>query len=265
MIAMKGLSWEEHATGVVFGFLRQIQQLAEEFPSSRFAFAWDSRKSFRKVVYPEYKRRTKVEDPEMEDLLNSGRPQFTEIRLKVLPRLGFKNNFIQVGLEADDIIAKIAQDYADKMDSIVIVSSDEDLFQLLTDNVSMYNPREKKHYTCEDFTKDKGITPKEWPSVKAIAGCSSDNVHGINGIGEKTIIKFIRNELKTGKKFDDIMGFDPTFNLSLVKLPHARTTPITLIDDKLNFSEFEGTCMDYGFASFLKKDVYNKWRGILCP
>src|SRR3990172_1202711 len=143
MIAMKGLSWDEHATGVIFGFLREISSLADKFESPRFVFAWDSRKSFRRNVYPEYKKRPKIEDPEMEDLFNSGRPQFDEIRLKVLPRLGFKNNFIQVGLEADDIMARIVQEHSGKLpleDRICIVSSDEDLYQLLHNTISIYNP-----------------------------------------------------------------------------------------------------------------------------
>jgi DNA polymerase-1 len=264
MVAMKGLSWQEHATGVVFGFLREIQQLSDRFPSARFAFAWDSKKSFRRDVYPEYKRRRDTEiDPEMEDLFRSGKPQFDEIRLKVLYRLGFKNNFIEVGLEADDIIAWLVRDYAWEMEQVYIVSADEDLFQLLYDNVSIYNPRDKSFYSKDDFIKEKGIFPDQWIWVKAIAGCTSDNVKGIDGVGEKTVIKYLKDELKPGPRRDKIEDFDYDFNLDLVKLPHDRAYPNTLVDDELNFSEFEPMCLDYGFHSFLKKEPYSKWRTIL--
>ena len=263
MIAMKGLSWEEHATGVIFGFLREIQNLTEKFESPRFVFAWDSRKSFRRDVYPDYKKRPKVEDPEMEDLFRAGKPQFTELRLKVLPRLGFKNNFIQTGLEADDIIAWIVRDHAWEFDHTYIISSDEDLFQLLHDKVSIYNPREKKIYTEKDFLEEKDIFPEQWAWVKAVAGCNSDNVKGVVGVGEKTAIKYLKKELKPGKKFDIIKEFDITFNISLVKLPHERSYPEELRPDELNFAEFEGLCLDYGFNSLLKKETYLKWRSIL--
>lgn len=264
MVAMKGLSWQEHSTGVIFGFLREIQQLSDRFPSAKFAFAWDSRKSFRRTVYPEYKRREKTKDPEMEDLIRSGMPQFDEIRLKVLHRLGFKNNFVEVGLEADDIIAWLANDYAWEMENVYIVTSDEDLYQLLGHkNVSIYNPRTKEYFNRENFEKEYGIHPDYWSWVKAVAGCTSDNVKGIAGVGEKTAIKYLKNELKPGKKFDDIKEFDINFNMSLVKLPHGRAYPVTLVDDELNFGEFEGLCLDYGFNSLLKKETYNKWREIL--
>jgi len=267
MLSMMGLSHEEHATGVIFGFLREIQKLAEEFEGSKqFAFAWDSRKSYRRDIYPDYKKRTQIEDPEMEDILRSGKPQFDEIRLNVLPKLGFKNNFIQTGLEADDIIAYIARKNVERFEQIYIASSDEDLFQILYDNISIYNPREKKIYTQNDFINEKGITPDQWSWIKAVAGCNSDNIKGIAGVGEKTAIKFLKKELKTGsKKYNDILEFNPNFNLSLVELPHKRTFPIPLIEDELDFSIFEGLCLDYGFNSFLKKDVYKKWEAILCP
>jgi len=263
MIAMKGLSWEEHATGVIFGFLRQIQQLAEEFPNSRFAFAWDSRRSFRRNVYPIYKEKPEMEDPEMIDLLNSGKPQFSTIRFDILPRLGFNNNFMQRGLEADDIIACITRDHAQNMDHTYIVSSDEDLFQLLRKNVSIYNPREKKVYTEEDFKRDKGIFPTDWPYVKAVAGCNSDNVKGIKGVGEKTVLKVLTGGITHGKKFQEIINYNPDFNLDLVKLPHAKTRPVTLVWDNLNMDEFEPLCLDFGFSSFLRKETYNKWKNIL--
>jgi DNA polymerase-1 len=262
---MMGLSHEDHPTGVIFGFLRELQKLSEEFESPNFVFAWDSKKSFRRDVYPDYKKKPPLEDPEMIDILRSGKPQFSEIRLKVLPHLGFNNNFIQTGLEADDLIAWIVKDHAWEYDHTYIVTSDEDLFQLLHDKVSMYNPREKKIYTKEDFIKEKGVDPNMWYWVKAVAGCSSDNVKGVVGVGEKTAIKYLKNELKMGsKKWQDIKEFDPSFNFSLVKLPHERSSPVDLVLNTLDFSVFEGLCLDYGFNSFLKKEVYKKWEEFLC-
>lgn len=265
MLSMMGLSHEEHATGVIFGFLREMQKLSEDFEKPQFAFAWDSRKSFRRDIYPDYKKKPpQKEDPEMEDIIRSGKPQFAEIRINVLPRLGFINNFIQIGIEADDIIAWIAKDHAWEYDHTYIVTSDEDLFQLLHEKVSIYNPREKKIYTKEDFVIEKGIEPEMWYYVKGIAGCNSDNVKGVAGVGEVTTIKYLKAELGvSSKKYQDIKKFDPKFNFSLVKLPHERSQSVTLTPDNLNFSVFEGLCMDYGFASLLKKDNYNSWRKIL--
>lgn len=265
MLSMMGLSHEEHGTGVIFGFLRELQKLSEDFEHPRFTFAWDSMKSFRRDAFPGYKKKPPIEDPEMEDIIRSGKPQFSEIRINVLPRLGFANNFIQLGLEADDIMAWITKDHAWEFDHTYVVTADEDMFQILNTKVSIYNPREKKIYTANDFVEEKGIDPNMWHWVKAVAGCTSDKVPGIVGIGEKTAIKYLRCELGvSSKKYQDIKQFDPSFNFSLVKLPHARSCPVQLVPDNLDFSKFEGLCLDYGFNSFLKKDVYKKWEEILC-
>lgn len=266
---MMGLSHEDHPTGVIFGFLRELQKLSEEFESPNFVFAWDSRKSFRRDVYPDYKKKPPLEDPEMIDILRSGKPQFSEIRLKVLPRLGFNNNFIQTGLEADDLIAWIVKDHAWEYEHTYIVTSDEDLFQLLHDKVSIYNPREKKIYTKEDFIKEKGIEPSDWSWVKTVAGCSSDNVKGVVGVGEKSAIRFLKGELNEYlKKHKDIENFmeSPAYerNMLLVSLPHERSCPVDLVPNTLDFSVFEGLCLDYGFNSFLKKEMYKKWEAFLC-
>jgi DNA polymerase-1 len=267
MLRMKELTFEQRPTGVVYGFLRQIQTLADKFQNPRFLFVWDSERSYRREIYPDYKRKTTEPDQEMMALLKISKPQFREVRCSVLPRLGFSNIFLQTGIEADDIIAKLIEQYwATFLDKIVIVSADNDLYQLLRSDVVMYDPKDKYIYKEEEFEREKKIAPDIWYKIKAIAGCSSDNVKGVMGVGELTAIKYIKGELK-GKKLDDIRkffldgGYDR--NVNLVKLPYISTRHVLLQEDSLNIAEFEKVCLDYGFHSLLSKESYTKWKRIL--
>lgn len=262
MLKLLGLTYDNHPTGVIFGFLDQIRTYHTKFNNPRFIFAWDSENSFRRNVCPDYKKKDKKDDPEMDNLLHIGKPQFSEIRKNILPRIGFKNNFVQAGIEADDIIAQIIKQHWETTYRIVIVSGDNDLYQLLQPGVVIYQPITKTLYTEDDFIKEKKITPNFWPWVKAVGGCKSDNVKGIKGIAEGYAIKYLQETAPKSIR-EKIDQFDPLFNLSLVKLPHKKTRSVELTKDDFSIKEFENVCMDYGFHSFLSKQNYNKWKEIL--
>ena len=259
---MGDLSHEDKGTGVIFGFLSQIHQLAKKFDYPNFIFAWDSRKSFRRDLYHDYKKKNKEMTPEMIELMEVAKPQFQEIRINVLPILGFKNTFIQVGIEADDIIAMILE--GDVTKEFTTISSDNDLYQLLGHRFQMYDPKKKEFYSAKDFINEYGINPDEWAKVKSIAGCDTDNVKGILNVGVKTAIKYVKGELK-GSKVKLIQESSDIIHMcsTLVSLPHPRTLPVHLTKDEFSFANFETMCLNYGFRSFLKKGVYEEWKEIL--
>jgi 5'-3' exonuclease len=66
--------------GVLFGFLKQILNVAERFETNRFMFCWDSGKSLRKKVFADYKRRKLMADEEKEKFSSIHR-QFHMIRV----------------------------------------------------------------------------------------------------------------------------------------------------------------------------------------
>ena len=117
--------------------------------------------------------------------------QFKQLRKRILPRIGFNNNHLQTGYEADDLIAKYVKDNAEEL---VIASADNDLLQLLY-FADFLNLSKNKLITSKSFFSEYGILPAQWGMVKQIAGCSSDNVKGIQGVGEITAIKYLKGEL----------------------------------------------------------------------
>jgi DNA polymerase-1 len=261
---MGDFSFDEQQTGVIFGFLRQIIKFAKLYKTNQLIFCWDSSSSLRKKISPVYKaNRTKTDKSDEEKEFDAiAYKQFHIIRDKVLPYIGFKNNFFYEGYEADDIIAEIIMSQVD--DKFVIVSADSDLYQLLFDKeVTMYNTKSKKEVTYSDFVEEHSIYPDDWLEVKAIAGCSSDNVIGVHGVGEKTAIKFIKGELSPSlKTYQNIKNSRSIIdkNLELVSLPFPGTPTPVLVKDSLDVINFIEICQRFGFESLINKDSLNVWK-----
>jgi len=257
------LSYEEMKTEIIFNFLNQIMSLAKRFETNQFAFCWDSRKSFRRDLYPTYKwKRKENKTQEEKDFAVLAYEQFHRLRRKVLPALGFKNNFIQTGLEADDIIASIGEHEYKNYDS-TIISRDNDLYQLL-DYSDMFDFQTLKMMTLEIFRTKYSTEPYVWAEMKQIAGCSTDNVAGIEGVGEKTAIIYILNELpehyKTFKAIESREGQKIIKrNKPLVCLPFKGTKKFSIQKDKLYAKDFYNTFEKLGFKSFLTQENFNEW------
>jgi len=254
-------------TGVIYGFISQMHELMVQFQTNDLIFCWDSKTSIREKSYPEYKRPRKTKEKTEEDIEfdKLTYPQFTEIFESVIPALGFVNNFKVDGLEGDDIMASIVQEYdAD----FIIITSDEDMYQTLND-CDIWHPQKKKLITKKWFINNYGIEPKEWSTVKAIAGCSSDNVAGVKGVGEKTAIKYLLKELQpTTKKYKDIVSEEGQEiykrNIHLVTLPHKLTPSITIEDpENLQIHNFIKVFEAYGFDSMLTPSALDSWEGLI--
>jgi 5'-3' exonuclease len=91
-------------------------------------------------------------------------------------------------VEGDDIISYIVQNKHPE-DKVVIVSSDKDLTQLISDTVIIYNPRTKGFITETNSSEVLGITHKNVVLEKILCGDASDNIKGVKGIGQTTLIK----------------------------------------------------------------------------
>jgi len=264
---MGDLSQDQKRVGVIFGFIKQILTLAKKFETNKFVFCWDHRNSYRKLECPSYKasRRKDLTDVQIIDMQDVFR-QFDEIRELLLPVMGFVNSFQQSGYEADDLIAHIVYRIPD---DTVIVSTDNDLLQLIRHDrfcpVRIYN---YKNITDETMFRQAwyGLDPIKWAEVKAIAGCNSDEVKGIVGVGETTAAKYLMGMAK-GKGLERIeskMGKEIAYrNMSLVGLPYCNgLKPIKITEmgeDSLSIEKFKVIFGQYGFRSLLKEEEVDKW------
>ncbi|MEZ5670586.1 MAG: DNA polymerase I [Alphaproteobacteria bacterium] len=170
-------------TNAVFGFTNMILKLVEDTDTDAVVVVFDAaRANFRNEIYPEYKAH-RPEAPE--DLV----PQFALIREATrafgLPCIEME------GFEADDIIATYARQAAARGIEVVIVSSDKDLMQLVTNGVSMLDPIKNRPIHRDEVIEKFGVPPDKVVDVQSLAGDSTDNVPGVPGIGIKTAAQLI--------------------------------------------------------------------------
>lgn len=230
---MGGLSYQGIPTGVIYGVLAELLRLEGEFATANMAFCFDRRGSVRAKAEPTYKAKRREEwkkwDEEKQKSYRDLRKQVTQLRMKILKNIGYTNIFSQKGYEADDIIAACTKNLRKRNKRVIIVTGDKDMFQLIEEKyVSVYLPTPKEMWTWRRFLDTYYIPPTDWIRVKALAGCDSDEIGGIPGVGDATAIKFIRNELKPESvKYKSITSKTGRRifkrNLKLVTLPFEGT------------------------------------------
>jgi DNA polymerase-1 len=189
--------------GAVSGFCNMLWKLLtdvndaaqEHFGTpTHFAVVFDhSSYSFRNDLYPDYKA-NRSEPPE--DLV----PQFPLIREATrafgLPCLEME------GYEADDIMATHARLAEEAGAETVIVSSDKDLTQLVTDRTVMFDPMKNRIIDRDAVIEKFSVPPEQMIDLQALMGDSTDNVPGVPGIGPKTAAQLL-NEYG---RLDDLLS-----------------------------------------------------------
>src|ERR1700751_4326218 len=171
----------------VLGFCNMLWKLLRDMPQgdrpTHLAIVFDkSEVTFRNEIYPEYKAHR---PPAPDDLI----PQFALIRSALhafdLPCLE------QAGFEADDLIATYVRQARERGATATIVSSDKDLMQLVTDQVTMFDTMKDRRIGIPEVVEKFGVPPEKVVEVQALAGDSTDNVPGVPGIGVKTAAQLI--------------------------------------------------------------------------
>jgi DNA polymerase-1 len=175
-------------TNAIHGFIAMLINLLANEKPTHLAVAFDiSRYSFRTREYPEYKG-TRGETP----------PEFIgQIPLleEALHAMGI-TTVAKEDYEADDILATLAVEGAQQGFRVLIVSGDRDAIQMVNDDVTLLYPNargvsELKRYDRDAVFERYGIEPHQYPDIAALVGESSDNLIGIDKVGEKTAVKWI--------------------------------------------------------------------------
>ena len=184
----------------IHGFTRMMLSIIKEYKPEYLAVSLDSRTpTFRDEMYAEYKQ---TRDKTPEDL----RSQFPIIedllRRFHLPTI--RHN----GVEADDIIASLAQRCGREDRECFIVSGDKDLYQLVGNGIYIMKPAKQGGFEKLDAAgvfEDKGVRPDQIADYLSLLGDSADNVPGVRGIGQKTAEKLLA-------EFDSLDGIYADLN-----------------------------------------------------
>lgn len=168
-------------------FLETILRLIKKFAPLEIWCCWDeklesNKSNFRKdTLEGKYKAGRIRPDDYAEMKRQQG------IIIDILSNYGIHHMYPN-RLEADDCVSFLSQKLKG---SKIIVSTDKDLYQLLNDDISIYNLQNL--ITFEKFKKEQGLTPKEYLLFRAIKGDASDNIKGVPGYGEKRGKKLLIN------------------------------------------------------------------------
>ena len=249
-------------TNALYGFVNMIHKIINDEKPEYMLVAFDKGKTFRHDKYKDYKAgRIKMPD--------ELKAQFP-IAKEILAYLGSKWFEID-NYEADDIIGTLAKKIDDENDyKGLIVSSDKDLLQLISNKVIMKLLKSKDYVMMskETFYDQYKLTPDKMIDIKALQGDSSDNIEGVKGIGEKTALKLLQEYGSLEGIYDNIAyikgavatklinGKDKAFeSKDLVTIYKQVPLGFTLEDTKItngNLEELKKTYENLEFYSFLK-------------
>jgi 5'-3' exonuclease len=203
-----------HIGGIV-GFLKSIRFGVNKFKPTRCVIVFDGKNGSKKrrKLYPQYKmnrgsgsRLNRRVDWTMTPTDESESMRIQLVRLvEYLEHLPITILSVD-GVEADDVIGYLTNTTL-KDSKCTIMSTDKDFLQLVSDRVELYSPTKKITYDEELVKKEFGIYPQNMLTCRTVEGDKSDNIHGIRGIGAKTMIKEYPM-LSENQKFDVKMLID---------------------------------------------------------
>lgn len=173
-------------TNALYGSLKTFKKVLEKTSPSYVINCWDSgKKSFRSEIDKEYKSHR---PPVSDDL----KVQFPIVR-QAFKHLGVPQIIAPEGYEGDDIIASLATSFSEAGHNVLIISSDRDFLQLLNDRIKMISFNDLNTILDENYVINKfQLRPNQLIHAKALCGEKSDNIPGIEGIGDKTSTSLIK-------------------------------------------------------------------------
>jgi len=182
-------------TGVHFGVFQSLINLKKSYSEHQFLICWDGKSKRRMIESESAVKNGLIKSAYKENRKKKDQPQ---------PLLDFYQHasYLQKGIaqtgipqirledfETDDVIAS----YCKKLspNEVVAVTSDEDYFQILSDNVSVFDGMKQKLHTKQSLMGEYKIEPHQHIDVGALMGDSGDNIFGITGWGDKTALEAI--------------------------------------------------------------------------
>ncbi len=173
----------------VYGFTTMLLKAINDLKPDFAAIAWDMKApTFRHQQYTQYKA---TRGPSDDSLTSQYKRVHEVVDVLNIPEFGLN------GYEADDLIGTLArQAEKEKNLEIIVLTGDKDIMQIINKNIKILMPRKTLTdvglYGEEEFAARFGFSPKQIIEYKALAGDASDNIPGVQGIGDVTATKLIQ-------------------------------------------------------------------------
>jgi DNA polymerase-1 len=192
-IANPSMSDNGHSIGGVVGFMKGIWHLCDRISPGRVVVVWEGGGSpRRRAVLKSYKDRrrpprlNRFYADDIPDTAATRDDQLSKI-IDVLKTVPVTQVYVS-DCEADDLIAYLAK-YTFADDRCVVVSSDRDLYQLLTKRVIQWSPGQKKYITIKTLKEKYDISAANFCTARAFVGDGSDKIDGVPRAGFASLAK----------------------------------------------------------------------------
>jgi len=213
-------------TNAIYGFVKMLEKMRAAVAPTHLMVVWDGGLSEERLAaLPDYK----AQRPEMPADL---RPQLDGM-VQYLAAAGIAS-YRADGVEADDYIATLARQAAEKW-NVVIASSDKDFMQLVSARIGLLNPNDKTGmiWGREQVLAKTGVEPEQVADWLALMGDAVDNIPGVPSVGPKTAAELLKqfgsvekllarlDEVKSDKLRQALRASSATVvrNQKLVRLP----------------------------------------------
>lgn len=205
-------------TNAVYSMVQGFFNLLKNHRLSKVCILWDkSRNTWRREIYPLYKANRSETDPKLKEQFETTQWLFDKMGV---PQMASEK------YEADDFIGSLATKFLNDHHEgeVVIVSSDQDLFQLLNERTYQiaFHKGKEIRFTVDNFKEKYGVNPDQWVDVKAILGDKSDNIPGVTGCGEKAALPLISKFGSLDGVFEDLGKLEPEFKRYVKKLKEGK-------------------------------------------
>lgn len=193
----------------VKGFFYKLKSLIDIFNPNYIVFANDlsREKTFRRKMYKPYKAQRKPVD---EDIVKQMSYISTLVSLLGYPMINNEN------YEADDVLGMISRMAEENDMDTVIISSDKDLYQLITEHVYVMSPRNSEIIDLYWMKNNYKLTPDQWIELKMLQGDRSDNIPGVPGIGEITALQLMQEYGSIDGIYQHIKALKPKLKETLL-------------------------------------------------
>lgn len=179
--------------GGVTGFLKSLEHLSNRIGPSRVIVVWESGGSpRRRAIYSNYKNKRRPQKlnryygDDIPDTVENRSDQLS-LLVSLLRHAPIQQIYVP-DCEADDVIGYISK-YVFQDTRLVIVSSDKDLYQLLSKRVIQFSPGQKKFITTKDVKEKFQISVENFCTARCFVGDKSDGLSGVPRAGFSSLYK----------------------------------------------------------------------------
>ena len=217
----KNVYHKDKHIGGIFAFYSILRKIIVEHKIDKVVVTWDGERggTLRLDYYPDYKEnRPRYFDQEYE---------LQKLRVKQYAEDLFIRQYEHADVESDDLIAYYCLNKK-KLEDVMVYTNDRDLCQLITEEVTIFLADKKMEvgvgnyqWFFQHYYENAGL-------VKIIEGCSSDNIKGIDGVTENTLLNYFPQIKERKVTLDEIL------KESEVIREKGGKTPLKVINNIIN-------------------------------